>query len=97
MIDGNYLCRMDTPMGEIKGNVKLQTKGEELYGTIEIMGMKQSFSGGKVSGNQCVFKGESKSMIGTITYEIVGKVVQDNIEIIANTNKGKFNIKGKRI
>lgn len=96
MINGTYLCKMKTLMGEINGKIILEVTGENLSGALEIMGIKQPFSGGKVNGDQFYIHGESKMMLGRFSYDIKGRVFQDKIEMVANTNKGKFNIVGKR-
>lgn len=97
MIDGKYEVNIDSPMGRIKGIIGLITNGENLSGYIEAMGSKNVFEGGKIVGNTCTFVGEIKTMIGSINYTVTGKVIGDILDITANTNKGNFNIKGKKI
>lgn len=96
MLDGIYECRMNTPMGEIKGNITLVTKESKLFGIIETMGMKNEFKGGSIHQNTFEFKGEVATVLGHLEYYIMGKVVNGQLEIIAKTNKGEFAIHGKK-
>lgn len=96
MIDGLYDCKMKTQMGEISGKITLETNGNDLSGIVETMGMKNRFSGGKLNGNTCVFEGSFKTILGSIKYNIKGEVQGNNLKIIADTNKGKFEIIGER-
>ena len=97
MIEGKYNLKMETPMGEIKGDLELKIVNSKLNGIIEIMGNKNTFSGGSIEDNKFAFSGEFKTMLGNITYEILGIVQGDIINIYADTNKGKFRIDGERI
>ncbi|MFR8103772.1 MAG: hypothetical protein ACLU8F_01615 [Clostridia bacterium] len=97
MIDGIYDCKMNTQMGDITGKITLKTNGNELSGIVETMGTKNQFTGGKLQGNTCNFKGSFNTMLGRIDYNINGKVVGNQLEIVADTNKGKFCIKGTKV
>ena len=37
MIEGKYLIKFNTPMGQISGNLELKVQNESLSGTLEIM------------------------------------------------------------
>lgn len=97
MIDGIYNCRMKTQMGEIPGKITLQTNGTTLSGIVETMGMKNKFTGGKINGNTCNFKGNFNTMLGSIEYNIKGTIVGNNLKIVADTNKGQFIITGEKM
>lgn len=60
------------------------------------MGVKNNFTGGTVENNKFAFNGEFKTPIGQITYEVLGIVQGDNLDIYAETNKGRFKINGKK-
>lgn len=96
MIEGIYNLKLDTPIGEITGKLELKMIGKELNGYLETMGAKNTFTGGKVEDDKCAFNGEFKTPIGVITYNILGIVNGDNIDLYAETNKGRFKISGKR-
>ena len=95
MIEGNYNLKLDTPIGEITGKLELKMVNGYLEGYIETMGTKNQFTGGTVEGNKCAFEGKFNTPIGEITYEILGIVEGDNIDIYASTNKGRFKISRK--
>ena len=60
-MDGIYEISINTPMGNLSGKVILKANGENLEGILEIMGMKNTLTGGKQQGNQCYFKGDIKN------------------------------------
>ncbi len=97
MIEGKYLIKFNTPMGQISGNLELKVQNESLSGTLEIMGGKNNFYGGKVEGNKCIFSGEFNTPIGNIKYDILGIVDEEKLSIYAETNKGRFKLEGTRI
>ncbi len=96
-MDGLYEIAMKTPMGEIKGNLKLVTSGNELSGYIETMGKRNNFSGGRVNGNRFSISGNINVSIANIKYDIQGDVMGNTLNINAKTNMGSFKLQGKRI
>ena len=56
MLDGRYTSSLNTPMGVINGMITLSTNGNNVQGTVEIMGMKNQFQGMKTKENECAFK-----------------------------------------
>lgn len=96
-MDGLYEVAVKTPMGEIKGNVKLVTSGNELSGYIETMGKRNNFSGGRVSGNRFTISGSVNASITNIKYDIQGEVMGNTLNINAKTNMGSFKLQGRRI
>ena len=96
-MDGLYDINFNTPMGKMNGKLYLKSNGENLEGTLEVMGMKNSLSGGKVKGNQCYFKGEVKNNALNITYEVMGQLVGNVLNIYTKTNMGEFRLQGNKI
>ncbi len=96
-MDGLYEISIKTPMGEIKGNVKLVTNGNELSGYIETMGKRNDFSGGRVNGNKFTISGNVNVSIANIKYDIQGEVIGNTLNINAKTNMGSFKLQGRRI
>ena len=47
-MDGIYEISINTPMGPMRGKVTLKTNGDTINGMLEIMGMKNNLSNGKV-------------------------------------------------
>ena len=95
-MDGIYVSKIKTPMGEIQGKLTLKTQGNSLSGVIEALGMKSNFSGGKVMGNNCSFSGVIQTMMGNIQYEANGIVQQGKMKVTAKTNMGNFEFVGER-
>ena len=96
-MDGIYDIKLNTPMGPMNGKVMLKTNGENIEGVLEIMGMKNSLSGGNVKGNQCYFKGNIKNNALSIEYEIMGQLTGNVLNIYAKTNMGEFKLQGKKV
>ena len=97
MLDGKYSISLSTPIGPINGTITLNCVGESVSGILETMGMKNNFQGKKIKDNQCQFKGNFNSPLGNIQYTADCIVNGNNIELIANTNKGNFKLQGKRV
>ena len=97
MVDGCYRLAIQTPMGPIDGKVTLKSNGNNLMGTLECMGMKNSFNNGTVNGNQCSFSGNFNTPMGEISYQVKGVVKGDILAVNVQSNKGSFQLQGKRI
>lgn len=97
MLGGKYKLKLNTPMGDITGNLELEMKNKELFGVLEVMGGKIQFTNGKVEDNKFIFKGEFNTPMGMISYNILGILEGNKLDIYAQTNKGKFKIDGTRI
>lgn len=95
-MDGTYISKIKTPMGVIDGKLVLKTEGNSISGNIEAMGMKSSFNKGIVNGNTCKFSGIIKSFIGNISYEAIGTINGNEMRVVANTNKGRFEFIGTK-
>lgn len=96
MLDGKYKSSLNTPMGAINGTITLMSKGNNVEGIIETMGMKNTFNGLRVNENQCKFSGKFNTPLGNIEYTAICIVNNNNLELTANTNKGNFKITGIR-
>lgn len=96
-MDGLYEITVKTPMGDMKGNLKLTCNGDNLSGYIETMGKRNNFSGGKVNGNRFSISGRINASIANIQYDIQGEVMGNILNINAKTNMGSFKLQGKRI
>ena len=96
-MDGIYEIDINTPMGKMSGKISLKSNGDSLEGVLEIMGMKNALTGGRIKGNQCYFKGEIKNNALNIRYEIMGQLMGNILNIYAKTNMGEFKLQGKKI
>ncbi len=97
MLDGKYSISLNTPIGPINGNITLITAGENVSGILETMGMKNNFLGKKIDDSRCQFKGNFNSPLGNIQYTADCVINGNNIELVANSNKGNFKLQGKRL
>ena len=97
MLEGKYLLKMETPIGEIKGNLQLYWQRNELCGILEVMGNKNYLSGGKAEENKCAFTGDLNTPVGKITYQVLGILNGEKLDIYVETNKGRFKIDGTRV
>lgn len=96
MLDGKYSCTLNTPMGALNGSITLMSRGNDVQGILEIMGMRNGFNGKRTRQNECGFKGDFNTPIGNIEYTATCIVNGNELELITSTNKGNFKILGKR-
>ena len=75
----------------------MERKWTDLVGSLEMMGTKNYFKGGKVENNKCVFSGNFNTPMGNINYNILGIAEKNKLNIYAETNKGRFKLEGTRI
>lgn len=97
MLDGKYVCSLNTPMGAINGTITLMSNRNGVQGILETMGMKNQFNGVKTKENECNFKGNLNTPMGVIEYTATCIVNGNDLELITNSNKGNFKIMGKRM
>ena len=97
MLDGKYNSSLNTPMGAINGTITLQSRGNNVEGTIETMGMRNTFKGMKTKENECTFSGNFNTPLGIIQYNATCVVNNNKLELMASTNKGNFKLLGNRM
>ena len=96
-MDGLYEFNIKSPMGNIKALFKLITNGNNLSGYVDVMGKRNEFNNGSISGNNLSLKGKISAGMMNIQYTIIGNVHGDVLNLAAQTNMGNFNLQGKRI
>ncbi len=96
-MDGIYETSINTPMGNMNAKIMLKTNGDNLEGVVDVMGMKNNITGGKVNGNKCYFKGNVKNNVLSIQYEIAGELNGNILNICARTNMGEFKLQAKKV
>ena len=96
-MDGLYEFNIQTPMGNIKALVKLITCGNTLNGYVDVMGKRNEFKNGTVNGNSLSLNGKISAGFANIQYNIIGNVQGNNLNLVAQTNMGNFNLQGVRI
>ncbi len=97
MLEGRYKASLNTPMGAINGTIELVSRGNNVEGTIETMGMRNTFRGMKTRENECKFSGNFNTPLGNIEYKATCIVNNNQLELMANTNKGNFKLLGSRM
>jgi len=96
-MDGIYEIKINTPMGLMSGKLYLKQSSNSISGTLEMMGMKNSLTGGRVQGNKCCFSGEFKNNALNIKYDIAAELEGKTLNIYAKTNMGEFKLQGTKI
>lgn len=97
MLDGTYKVSLATPIGPINGTITLITNGNTIQGTLETMGMKNTFNGMKIANDKCKFSDVLNTPMGKINYNAVCSVFNNTIELDISTSQGNFKITGKKI
>lgn len=96
-MDGIYETSIHTPMGPINARLTLKTNGSDLNGVLEVMGMKNNITGGKVKGNMCYLNGSIQNNMLNITYSIQGELKGNILNLHAKTNMGEFQLQAKKV
>ena len=95
-MDGIYNITMQTPMGMEKGNISFTQGGETFSGSLNILGTKNPFNGGKLIGTDFEFSGEIKKLIKKFAYTAKGTINGDTLTATATTKFGILKINGTR-
>ena len=95
-MEGTYICKIKTPVGEMKAKLSFAMEGNSLCGTIRGMGVHADFYDGMADGNTFMFSGAIRSIFGNARYEACGFTEGECIKITAQTNYGVYEIYGKR-
>ena len=98
MIDGTYDLLISTRIGDRRGKATLTTNGSVLNVDVKVKGFPRKRGVGKVKGTAFSAKGVVKiPLIGKIDYKLTGTVVDDLLDAVCKTSKGKIHIAGLRI
>lgn len=97
MLDGTYNISLNTPLGGINGKLSLFSNPTSVEGVIEVMEMKNSFKGSKLSDNMCQFSGNLPTPLGNVSYTATCEVRHNTLELNAKTNLGNIKILGARV
>ncbi len=77
--DGKWKVTLNTPMGSRDGNLELASAGSSLSGTWSGPQGSQSFSDGKVEGNDVEWTVNVSGAMGQMALVFKGKVEGDNL------------------
>jgi len=94
-LDNIYEVIVSTPMGEVPGKAVLNVDGTSLSGVLSLMKNENAFSGGTIEDGKISFKGEMKTPIGKVPYDLTGTLINGKIDAVAKTKKGNLNIISK--
>lgn len=97
MVDGTYRLTLQTPIGTIPAKLMLVSQGESLSGSLEAMGHRQQFSGGKVQGDSCAFSTAVATQFGRISLQVQAKVQGSRLQATAHTSVGVIRAVGEKI
>ena len=98
MVDGNYAIYVDTLLGRRPGSVTLRTEGAKTFADINAPVIGKQFIEVRVEDNTFTAEGTFWLMLmGMIRYYLRGEVEGDNLHILIQSTKGKFDIRGKRV
>lgn len=96
-MDGLYEFNIQSPMGNIKALIKIITNGTTFSGYIDVMGKRNEFNNGTISGNNMYISGSFSAGMIHVKYDITGYVQGNILTLMAKTNMGNFNLQGNRI
>ncbi len=94
-LDGVWETVANTPMGQQKGTLTLNTEGEALTGTMAGAQGSIAIRDGSVSGNEASWKVDLTNPM-PMTLNVVAKVDGDDISGSFKTSFGNFDFKGSR-
>ena len=95
-IDGTWETNANTPLGPMKGKLVFVTNGNSLNGSSTSKFGTDSFSGGKVDGDNFEFTVNSKVPMGRMNIVYKGTVEGDTISGLTTTMGIKTPFKGTR-
>ena len=95
MIDGIYDIVSETPLGEKRGALELETDGDRVIARVEMMGMKQC-SEGTVDGDSFALSGETRVMLRSFSYRLDGSVAGDTLAATMHALDKSFSVRGTR-
>lgn len=93
-----FSVNMSVPLGNRKGILYFDKKGNEIYGWLEILEHKNSLSGKFIGKDKLCISGEIKTLVNTIKYKGAGNISKNKITLTLITAKGtKYMIYGEEI
>ena len=98
MIDGTYQISIQVGRSTHRGAAVLATSGDVLTANITVDGLGSLRRQGTCTGDEFALSGTiNMFLFGRITYRIDGLVAADQLKATCATNKGTYDIVGKRL
>jgi len=97
LVKGTYEIIANTPFGDLKSTVNLETDGGKLSGKIDFYQNVTEFDGGKVVGNTFEFETNLGTPLGKMKATITGFVEGDRVSGEIKMFLGTFKYSGQRI
>ena len=92
----SYDIIAETPMGNQDGQLFLDIKGNDVSGTLIIMGKENSFADGTIDENgNLSFNGKVKAGIGKVKFSASGTLVDGQVHITLKSKIGNIVVKSK--
>ncbi len=90
----NYNIVMKTPVGSRHGTISLCIINNKIYGTLNLLGHSEAFTGSVENDGTCSIHGNLVTLIRRIDYTAVGKISRDTIELSLREERNIFKITG---
>lgn len=90
MSEIQYNVRMYTPMGEKKGTLTAERRGNELKGWLNILGHKEPFEGVVDKVGNCRITGLYITLLRDVSYVATGKISSSSIHLQVKGERNVF-------
>lgn len=94
MSEIQYNVRMYTPMGEKKGTLTAERRGNELKGWLNILGHKEPFEGVVDKVGNCRITGLYITLLRDVSYVATGKISSSSIHLQVKGERNVFKLLG---
>lgn len=91
-----YALEMDTPLGRRRGALKLHLHQDSVSGELTLFTRTAPIQGGHRSGSDLTFRGEMKTLAGTLPYQASGTLWENCLELEIRTARGHYRVRGVR-
>ncbi len=94
MAEYTYDIMMQTPLGKKKGVVNLNVNINRIYGTLNILGKENVFTGEIDIGGKCNLNGSIETIVSTFKYTAEGYINKEKISLTLHGRQDVFTIRG---
>ena len=90
-----YCIQMKTPLGRRRGNLELMVEGEFLNGYLTMFTRTVPIKAGRIAEGKVSFSGDMRNPLKTLPYQAEGTVSASGVELIIETELGKYPASGE--